>query len=437
MIIKIFKNVGKGSSKGPINYLLGKDKDGKERDPEPKVLNELVAGEGSKNAVAFLIDNNHRQNKYTSGVISFRDDEKPSGKEIQGILKDFRETFLPTLEEDRAPVLWVLHRDKGNVELHFLVAKQDAKNGRALNIAPPGAQAQRLLNDFQKVQNDKLGYKQVVPNLLSVQFDSFEKRTRKAKFSKYLTDKVKANEIQNRSDLLRHLQQDLKWKVSRIGQDYISVIPAGKDKPIRLKGPAFTAKADYREMLKQASDQPTKLTLTELEQVKTSLNKGIQARTDYNNKTFNRPPTNFKSKSLNLKGSKKMSVPKLPTKATAPPPKLEEFATVPASQTASNTVPASTHTNPPPSQKTQLNGSSGASSGGSGTAPSAGSSLAGLTSQFNSIIAMLDNEKDPIKRGSLMAQLVSVRIQKEQALQAKEKEEQRISIEYGRKLKNR
>jgi hypothetical protein len=31
MIIKVFKNVGKGSSRGPINYLLGKDKDGKER----------------------------------------------------------------------------------------------------------------------------------------------------------------------------------------------------------------------------------------------------------------------------------------------------------------------------------------------------------------------------------------------------------------------
>jgi hypothetical protein len=54
--------------------------------------------------------------------------------------------------------------------------------------------------------------------------------------------KVKNNEIQNRSDLLRHLQHDLKWKVSRIGDDYISVIPTGKDKPIRLKVPLLLAR---------------------------------------------------------------------------------------------------------------------------------------------------------------------------------------------------
>jgi len=59
MIIRCFKNVGKGPSKGPINYLLGKDKDGKERNPAPVILS------GSKEAVAFLIDNNHRQHKYT------------------------------------------------------------------------------------------------------------------------------------------------------------------------------------------------------------------------------------------------------------------------------------------------------------------------------------------------------------------------------------
>lgn len=33
MIIKVFKNVGKGPSRGAIGYLLGKDKDGKIRDP--------------------------------------------------------------------------------------------------------------------------------------------------------------------------------------------------------------------------------------------------------------------------------------------------------------------------------------------------------------------------------------------------------------------
>lgn len=206
MIIKVFKNVGKGSSRGPINYLLGKDKDGKERNPPPIVLNDLRTTEGSKDAVAFLIDTNHRSNKYTSGVISFRDNEIPTPKQIQEIMSDFRKTFLPGLDKDRAPVLWVMHKEKGNVELHWLTAKQDAKTQKSLNIAPPGPASKKLFEDFQKVQNDKLGFKQVIPNMLNAQFDVFEKRTRKAKIGEYLTNKVKNNELATYSDLLRHLE---------------------------------------------------------------------------------------------------------------------------------------------------------------------------------------------------------------------------------------
>ena len=114
MIIKVFNNVGKGPSRGPINYLLGKDNDGKEREPRPAIL------AGSKEAVAFLIDNNHRQQKYTSGVMAFRDNERPTAKQICELYKDFRNTFLPGLSEDKAPLLMVRHLEKGNLEIHFL-----------------------------------------------------------------------------------------------------------------------------------------------------------------------------------------------------------------------------------------------------------------------------------------------------------------------------
>lgn len=99
MLIKIFKNVGKGSSRGPISYLLGKDKDGKPREPAPVELNQIMTTEGSKDAVAYLIDSNHRANKYTSGVIAFRneDKEKPTALQLQEIIRDFRKTLLPGL----------------------------------------------------------------------------------------------------------------------------------------------------------------------------------------------------------------------------------------------------------------------------------------------------------------------------------------------------
>ncbi|WKL16833.1 relaxase/mobilization nuclease domain-containing protein [Comamonas testosteroni] len=428
MIIKIFKQVGKSSSRGPISYLLGKDADGKVRNPAPVLLNELTTSEGSKDAVAFLIDSNTRQNKYTSGVIAFRDDEKPTPKQIQEILKDFRKTFLPGLDENRAPVLWVMHRDKGNVELHFVVAKQDAKTQKALNIAPPGPASEKLFEDFQKLQNDKLGFKQVVPSLLKAQFLNFEKRTRKAKFSSYLVEKVKNNEIQNRSDLLRHLQHDLKWKVSRIGDDYISVIPTGKDKPIRLKGPAFTSKADYRELLKQSSNQPTKLNPDQLLKVQTSLSNGIKYRAEYNEKTFNKVP-NFKNRSLNLKGSIKnkalVDVPKVAGQATAQSPQIVEQ--VPASkpsQTLTEKLQTFSATQATATQKKALTGSSGPSGGGSASSSGSGS----LSAKMLSLAALMNAEKDPVRKYALLAQLIAVTAQRNLALsREKEAEKKRLS----------
>lgn len=414
MIIKVFKNVGKGASRGAINYLLGKDNNGKIRDPAPVVLNDLRTTEGSKEAVAFLIDNNHRQQKYTSGVISFRDDERPTPKQIQEIMRDFRKTFLPGLDEERAPVLWVLHRDKGNVELHYLTAKQDAKTGKALNIAPPGPASQRLFEDFQKFQNEKLGFKQVTPSLLKAQFDVFEKRTGKAKIGEYLTNKVKNNELSTYSDLLRHLEQDLKIKITRRGKDFISVKILGKEKPVRLKGPAFTPGADLRELLKKSSNQPTKLNSVQLLKLKKSLENGIKKRAEYNEKTFNKVP-NFKKRSLNLKGSIKnktfVDVPKVVGQTTAQRTFEERFPVFNGIFTVVDELSTPKATQVSIQAEKPSTASSSPSAGG-GSSSTSGS----LSAKMLSLTALMNAEKDPVKRYALLAQLIAIRIQRDLAL---------------------
>lgn len=421
MIIKVFNNVGKGPSRGPINYLLGKDKNGNEREPRPAIL------AGSKEAVAFLIDNNHRQQKYTSGVIAFRDNERPTAKQISELYKDFRNTFLPGLNEDKAPVLMVRHLEKDNLEIHFLIAKQTS-TGKALNIAPPGAGNQRLFEDFQKVQNDKLGFKQVTPNLLKAQFDTFEKYTRKAKIGDHLIRKVKNNELNTYSDLLRHLEHDLNIKITRRGKDYISVKMPGKEKPVRLKGPAFTPGADLKELLKQSSNQPTKLNPDELLKVQKSLKNGVNRRAEYNHKTYNTP---VKNKGLNFKSSSnkikdiKIDVPK-GVGQTPAQRKLEElFPTSNGISTVVDEIPTSKATQVATQAKKQPIASS------SGSAGSSGGSIKGsgaLNSRFHSLIAMMNNEKDPVKKAQLYAQLISVRIQRDQALSREEEaEKERLS----------
>lgn len=424
MIIKIFNNVGKGSSKGPINYLLGKDSNGNDREPAPAILT------GSKEAVAFLIDNNHRQQKYTSGVIAFRDDERPTAQQLNELLKDFRKTFLPELDENRAPILIVRHLEKGNLELHFLIAKQDSKTGKALNIAPPGPQSQKLFEDFQKIQNDKLGFKQVKTSLLKAQFDVFEKKTRKAKIGNYLIDKVKKNELHTYSDLLRHLEQDLKIKVTKRGRDFITVVMPGKEKPVKLQGPAFTPRADLRELLKKSSDQPDKLTPEKKEEIQKSLNSGIQARASYNNKTYNSPS---KSRALNFKSNSKLSKASL-TKTKLDMPKvatsnsiksLEEVPPVPV-KTAPIEATASTlpNTSTTSNKANQANQGRSSGSGGGGS----GGGVSSLDSQIASVKAKMNNEKDPGKRAILHAQLMGLQVKKEiQARQQHNDELKRIN----------
>ena len=420
MLIKIFKNVGKGSSRGPISYLLGKDKDGKPREPRPVELNQLLTSEGSKDAVAFLIDSNKRANKYTSGVIAFRDNEKLKPTQIQEVIKDFRKTFLPGLDENNVPVFWVMHREKGNTELHFLVPKMEATTGKAFNIAPPGAGNQRIFEDFQKLQNDKLGFKKVVPSLLKAQFDTFEKGTRKEKISSYLVEKVKTNEIHNRADLLRHLQHNLKWKVSRIGEDFISVIPTGKTKPIRLKGPAFTAKADYRDMLKQSSNQPTKLNPDEILKIDTSLQSGIKARASYNLKNYINPPS-YKNKALNFKSKtqnnhiKKSCLGAVSAQQKAP---LGEQVSDPQpSKTSSDGFSSSTLPILSTTSKTANTGRfSGVLQGSAGMALSAGGGSCSLDAQISSVKAKMNSEKNPARRAQLHTQLLALQVKKEQML---------------------
>lgn len=407
MIIKVFKT-GKGSSKGPIDYLLGKDMNGKKRDPEPAILS------GSKEAVAFLIDNNHRQQKYTSGVIAFRDNERPTAKELNELLKDFRQTFLPNLDEDKAPMLFVRHLEKGNLEIHFLVAKQTS-TGKALNISPPGPASQKLFSDFQKIQNDKLGFKQVVPNFLKSQFDTFEKHSRKAKMGDYIVNKVKNNELHTYSDLLRHLEQDLKIKVTRRGKDFISVKFPNREKAVRLKGPAFTPGADLRQLLKQSDSSKEALTQTQREQIQKSLENGIKQRAAYNQRIYNTPAKNrglnFQSKTPKAPAN---IVPKVGSQPTAHSSLEGQGSSPQPLKSSSVEFSSSTLGNLSTSHKKTNQGSSGPSGSVSGDGSSGG--LRSIDTQIASVKAQMNSERNPARKAQLLAQLLALQAKREQML---------------------
>lgn len=275
MIISTFKT-GKGKSRGPLNYLLGKDKDNKPRDPAPTIV------KGDRKLTEVLIDSNHRQYKYTSGAIAFRDTEKPTDEQINKIIRDFETAFTPGLQK-RVPILWVKHQEKGNTELHFVCPMQDAQTGKQFNICPPGEQFKQMFRDFQAFQNDKNGWEQVRGNLFKAQMTELDKavpenkeKSLKEILSKELENQAKNGKLNNRNELVDFLKKT-GFEITRTGKDYLSVKHKNSLKATRLKGPAFSLEANYKELL-QKKDKPVNLDEKEKKEVRARLERAIRNR---------------------------------------------------------------------------------------------------------------------------------------------------------------
>lgn len=306
MMVRVF-NTSTGNAKSAIGYLMGKnDHTGKPRAVTPEWLH------GSPSLFQLVCDSTDRKHKYVSGAISFRDTEHPAEEQVQNIIAAFKASFLPGLAEgDNYADAWIAHRDKGNLELHFVVAGAEIQTGRQLNIHPPGKRNIAHFQAFTQVMNQALGFDQVTPDPLKIALSEFEaktdagKKSRRVKriLSSELHSHIVSGKIANRDELITHLE-DSYGEVTRIGKDYISIKLPGSSKAKRLKGPLFQEDADYQELVKQhqKSRQPHKLTAEEYTEAKATLEKLTLERGAYFAKRYKRKTT-FK-RTINRKGHK-------------------------------------------------------------------------------------------------------------------------------------
>ncbi|WP_289394746.1 hypothetical protein [Pantoea stewartii] len=56
--------------------------------------------------------------KYTSGVLSFSEQDLPPGQR-EKLMASFERVLMPGLDKDQYSVLWVEHQDKGRLELNL------------------------------------------------------------------------------------------------------------------------------------------------------------------------------------------------------------------------------------------------------------------------------------------------------------------------------
>jgi hypothetical protein len=136
MIVK-FHARGAGGGSGPIDYLLGKDR---QRDG-------ATLDRGDPDAIKAVIDASPYAKKYTSGVLSFSEPDLSRAVKNE-MMSSFEKMMFPGLDADQYSCLWVEHRDKDRLELNFVIPNIELQSGKRL-------QPWYKKRDFSRVNNWK------------------------------------------------------------------------------------------------------------------------------------------------------------------------------------------------------------------------------------------------------------------------------------------
>ena len=237
---------GKGSAGAAVDYLLG------ERDAarQPRAGVEVLRGDPAM--VAAVADSLEFERKYTSAVIAWAPDDRPTGAQIEAVLDEFERTAWAGLERDRYSWTAVLHRERGGgVHVHVLAAQCDLETGKSLNIAPPGWQ--RTFDPLRDAFNHEHGWSRPDdPARARAQQPGHRAYIEAAKLRAgleheadprellrdYLMQRVEHGMVQSRADVVATLE-DAGLEVPRQGSSYVTARDPETGKRWRLKGALY------------------------------------------------------------------------------------------------------------------------------------------------------------------------------------------------------
>ena len=230
MIVK-FHPRGRGGGAGPVDYLLGKDR----QREGASVL------QGKPEEVRELIDASPYVKKYTSGVLSFAEADLPPGQR-EKLMASFERVLMPGLDKDQYSILWVEHTDKGRLELNFLIPNTELLTGRRLQPYYDRVDRPRI-DAWQTIVNGRLGLHDpnapenrralVTPSgLPKTKHEAAEAITRG------LLTLASYGELKNRQDVTEALERS-GFEVVRTTKNSISIADPDGGRNIRLKGAIY------------------------------------------------------------------------------------------------------------------------------------------------------------------------------------------------------
>ena len=237
MIVKFFRH-GTGGGSAVFDYLLGKDGDR----PDAEILR------GDVEQQKLLIDSLEFKRQYTSGCLSF--EEAPDHltiKQKNEIMDGFEQTITAGLTADRISFAWIEHRDKGRLELNFVIANVDLEHGRLFQPYIHSQDKTRVnaWKDLQNINYDLSDPNDPARKRLMAQRDNLPRATKEAReaITEGLKNLVAEGLITNRNDVIETLQ-DAGFEIARQTDKAISIKNPSGGRNIRLTGGLY--ERDFR-----------------------------------------------------------------------------------------------------------------------------------------------------------------------------------------------
>ncbi len=287
MYVKVFSR-GTGKS-GGIDYLTNDiDADGNVRSVDPLVIR------GNPELTKALIDATNFAQRYTSGVLSF-EEKNLDDKAKQKIMDSFeQEAIFPGMEPGQYNSLWVEHRDKGRLELHFVFPNQELTTGK--RVAPYYHRADMpRVDNWQEVTNYDHG--------LSSPKEPERKQTitldknlppKKAEAIRHINSNIErmiqAGTIANRDDIITVLKS-AGLEISRVTEKAVSIKnPTDGKQNIRLKGAyydqSFSSVAELGKNFQRASDDYKRDLSANIERAREKLADQVIKKSEYHEKRY-------------------------------------------------------------------------------------------------------------------------------------------------------
>ena len=284
MIVK-FHPRGRGGGAGPVDYLLGKDR----QREGASVL------QGKPEEVRELIDASPYAKKYTSGVLSFAEQDLPPGQR-EKLMASFERVLMPGLDKDQYSILWVEHQDKGRLELNFLIPNTDLLTGKRLQPYYDRADRPRL-DAWQTVINGRLGLHD--PNapenrraLVTASALPKTKQEASEAITRGLLGLAAAGELKTRQDVTEALERS-GFEVVRTTKSSISIADPDGGRNIRLKGALYEQSFNAGEGLRAEIDGAARAyrrdAESRIQRARTVCKNGTERKREENQRRHQRP----------------------------------------------------------------------------------------------------------------------------------------------------